>query len=142
MEIKSSQSVSHSYSPFPSLLLFIGFPSKRLSDLNCSDSREPRGPHALGTVQLSKNTKGTRLLTIVPFSTPFISSVGRAGFAFSEERNSHLCPQTLYHILIQQSLPTLSPRTFQSSHEVLEIEVPCSVALASICQILHDLSIE
>lgn len=141
MEIKFSLSVSHSYSSFPSLLLFTGFPSKRLSDLYCSDSREPRDPHALGRVQLLKNTKGTRLMTMVPSSTPFHIKCGKGRTCFLRgETQSPLSTNSppYPHLAVT---PILLPRTCQSSHDILEIEVPCSVALASLYQVLHGLSI-
>lgn len=48
----------------PSLLLFIGPPIDRNNDLYCSDSREPRAPHALG-IQLSKIAESTGLMIMM-----------------------------------------------------------------------------
>lgn len=84
MKIKSSLSLSHSYSPPPSLLLVAGYLSERSSDLYCSGSREPRDPRASG-IQLSKNMKGTGLMVLSP--TSFHSKRGKFRTCFLIEEN-------------------------------------------------------
>lgn len=138
MEIKYALSILYSYSPPPSLLLFNEPPSKRRSDLYCSDSREPRGPHALG-IQLSKNAKRTRLMIMGTSASIHRKHGNNRTCFFTKDTTTFLHrPPPFPHETVTLEIITWNP-CHSYLGEVLEIEVLCSGTLASLCQALHSL---